>query len=124
MPPTEAVPAIQIVRGAGRNAEREPPAEPEAGIPSDADALMPDLSGKSLRQALALLGALDVDVAVAGRGIVVRQTPGPGHAARPRRVVPAGAGAPGRDPVTGHGPQAVRSGRSARIRPSPLAELG
>ncbi len=76
--PTEAVPAIQIVRGGNRNAEREPPAEPEAGIPSDADALMPDLAGKSLRQALALLGALDVDVAVAGRGVVVRQTPAPG----------------------------------------------
>jgi beta-lactam-binding protein with PASTA domain len=44
----------------------------------DGEALMPDLMGKSLRQALALLGALDVNVAVAGRGIVVRQTPSPG----------------------------------------------
>ena len=29
--PTEAVPAVQIVRAAGRDAEREPPAEPAAG---------------------------------------------------------------------------------------------
>ncbi len=78
VPPTEAVPAIQIVRGPAREAERDAPAEPGAGIPSDAEAVMPDLAGKSLRQALALLGALDVDVAVAGRGVVVRQTPAPG----------------------------------------------
>ena len=76
--PTEAVPAVQIVRAAGRDAEREPPAEPAAGMSPDGEALMPDLTGKSLRQALALLGALDVDVAVAGRGLVVRQTPAPG----------------------------------------------
>jgi hypothetical protein len=76
--PTEPVPAVQIVRAAGREAEREPPPEPEAGMPPDGDAVMPDLAGKSLRQALALLGALDVDVAVAGRGVVVRQTPAPG----------------------------------------------
>jgi beta-lactam-binding protein with PASTA domain len=44
----------------------------------DGEALMPDLTGKSLRQALALLGTLDVDVAVSGRGIVVKQTPAPG----------------------------------------------
>jgi cell division protein FtsI (penicillin-binding protein 3) len=79
VPPSESVPAIQIVRGGGgREAEREAPAEPDAGIPPEGDAVMPDLAGKSLRQALALLGALDVDVTVAGRGVVVRQTPPPG----------------------------------------------
>ena len=87
--PMEAVPAIQIVRGAGRDAEREAPAEPDAGIPSDGEAMMPDLTGKSLRQALALLGTLDVDVAVAGRGVVVRQTPAPGTPLAPER--PAGS---------------------------------
>jgi cell division protein FtsI (penicillin-binding protein 3) len=76
--PTEAVPAIQIVRAGGREAGRDPPAESSAGVPPDGEAMMPDLTGKSLRQALALLGALDVDVAVAGRGVVVRQTPAPG----------------------------------------------
>jgi cell division protein FtsI (penicillin-binding protein 3) len=75
--PTEAVPPIQIVRAVGRDAEREP-GEPSAGPSPDGEAMMPDLTGKSLRQALALLGALDVDVAVAGRGVVVRQTPAPG----------------------------------------------
>jgi membrane peptidoglycan carboxypeptidase len=77
VPPTQAVPAIQIVRGAP-DTDREAPEEPDAGIPSDGEAVMPDLAGKSLRQALTLLGALDVDVAVAGRGVVVRQTPPPG----------------------------------------------
>ena len=66
---------------------------------------MPDLTGKSLRQALALLGALDVDVAVAGRGLVVRQTPAPGtplgpgascrlELAPPAAVRPATSGEP------------------------------
>src|SRR5262249_17909065 len=76
--PTEAVPAIQIVRTVGRDAERERSAEPVAAIPPDGEAVMPDLIGKSLRQALALLGSFDVDVTVAGRGLVVRQTPSPG----------------------------------------------
>jgi cell division protein FtsI (penicillin-binding protein 3) len=76
--PTEALPAVQIVRATGRDAARKPPTEPPAGTPPDGEAMMPDLTGKSLRQALALLGALDVDVAVAGRGVVVRQTPAPG----------------------------------------------
>jgi cell division protein FtsI (penicillin-binding protein 3) len=78
VPPTEGVSAIQIVRGGDRDAEPAPAAEPDAGIPTEGDAVMPDLAGKSLRQALALLGPLAVDVTVAGRGIVVRQTPPPG----------------------------------------------
>ena len=76
--PSEPVPPIQIVRASGRDAEREPSVDPAGGMSPDGEALMPDLTGKSLRQALALLGALDVNVAVAGRGIVVRQTPSPG----------------------------------------------
>ena len=76
--PTEAAPAVQIVRSAGRDTEREAPVEPAAGMSPDGEALMPDLTGKSLRQALALLGTLDVDVAVSGRGVVVKQTPAPG----------------------------------------------
>jgi cell division protein FtsI (penicillin-binding protein 3) len=76
--PTEAVPAMQIVRVPDREAEREPVGEPGTGSPPDGEAVMPDLTGKSLRQALAVLGALNVDVAVEGRGVVVRQTPLPG----------------------------------------------
>jgi cell division protein FtsI (penicillin-binding protein 3) len=76
--PTEAVPAVQIVRAPRRETEREQPADPAAAVPADGEAVMPDLTGRSLRQALALLGALDVDVTVAGRGIVVRQAPAAG----------------------------------------------
>ena len=76
--PTEAVPAVQIVRSGRTGREREAPVESAAGMSPDGEALMPDLTGKSLRQALALLGTLDVDVAVSGRGIVVQQTPPPG----------------------------------------------
>ena len=76
--PTDGAPAIPIVPVPSRVAEREPVAEPGAGMSPDGELLMPDLSGKSLRQALALLGGLGVDVAVEGRGVVVRQTPAPG----------------------------------------------
>jgi cell division protein FtsI (penicillin-binding protein 3) len=76
--PTEAAPALQIVKAPARESEREAPAEPAAGMSPDGEALMPDLTGKSLRQALALLGTLDVDVAVSGKGVVVKQTPAPG----------------------------------------------
>jgi cell division protein FtsI (penicillin-binding protein 3) len=73
--PREDVGTIQIVRGAG-------PDTPSAlEIPADADSadgVMPDLSGKSLRHALALLAAHDLDIAVSGRGLVVRQIPSPG----------------------------------------------
>jgi stage V sporulation protein D (sporulation-specific penicillin-binding protein) len=92
---TETAAPIQIVRGGAREPEREPEAEPAAGMSPDGEALMPDLTGKSLRQALALLGTLDVDVAVAGRGIVVRQTPAagtplaPGAACRLELVPPS-----------------------------------
>ena len=54
-----------------------------AGASPDGEGMMPDLTGKSLRQALALLGALDLDVAVVGRGVVVRQRPEPGAALVP-----------------------------------------
>ena len=141
VPPTDAMPPIQIVRATGRDAEREPPPEPEAGLPPDGDAVMPDLGGKSLRQALALLGALDVDVAVAGRGIVVRQTPVPGTPLSPGascrlELAPPAAVRPqavtGRHrppPAGGRSIEAVRSSPSDPAGPidsarSPLAELG
>ena len=85
--PTGDVPPLQIVRGpatppalilAGGATERDPgdlvdrdPRDPET-------ALMPDLVGRSLRQALALLAVHQVDISVQGRGVVVRQTPVPG----------------------------------------------
>jgi beta-lactam-binding protein with PASTA domain len=48
-------------------------------VEADAEeGVMPDLTGKSLRLALTLLAAHDLDIAVSGRGLVVRQTPSPG----------------------------------------------
>ena len=97
---------------------------------------MPDLTGKSLRQALALLGALDVDVAVAGRGLVVRQTPapgtplGPGASCRLELAPPGGtvgwspderarraAGGPPGDPARGD----ARAGGPGHACPRPCA---
>jgi hypothetical protein len=123
--PTDTVPRDPDRAATGPGAEREPPVEPEAGIPSDADALMPDLAGKSLRQALALLGALDVDVAVAGRGVVVRQTPTPGTPLAPGascrlELAPPAAAQP--QAATGRRPsEEGRPIRSVRVR---LVELG
>lgn len=74
--PTAGVPAVHIVRAsavgpipglAGGEVERDPE-----------DAVMPDLAGLSLRQALVRLAGHDVDVSVSGRGVIVRQTPATG----------------------------------------------
>jgi cell division protein FtsI (penicillin-binding protein 3) len=73
--PSEDVPALQIVRAS------DPEAPPAVTTPVGADpgeGVMPDLTGKSLRLALALLAVHDLDIAVSGRGLVVRQTPSPG----------------------------------------------
>jgi cell division protein FtsI (penicillin-binding protein 3) len=84
VPPTEPAPPIQIVRGSP--AERGAPdwaAVPGLEATPDGEAMMPDLTGRSLRQALAVVSLLDLDVAVAGRGVVVRQTPAAGTAVAP-----------------------------------------
>ena len=44
-------------------------------VPEGDRAVMPDVTGKTLRQALAVLASYDLDVSVAGRGVVVRQSP-------------------------------------------------
>jgi stage V sporulation protein D (sporulation-specific penicillin-binding protein) len=46
-------------------------------------AVMPDVTGRTLRQALTVLAAYDIDISVEGRGIVVRQSPAPGAALSP-----------------------------------------
>jgi cell division protein FtsI (penicillin-binding protein 3) len=75
-------PSLQLVR-----ASLEPPAAPEAAAaltaPDTGEPVMPDLTGRSLRQALGLLAGSDVEVAVTGRGLVIRQTPSPGTALAP-----------------------------------------
>ena len=43
-----------------------------------ADSSMPNLAGKTLRQALSLLAVRNVEVEIRGRGVVVGQTPAPG----------------------------------------------
>ena len=80
VPPMDATP-IQIVTGPG--AERA-----EAGrvrlVSTSAraagDNVMPDLRGRTLRQALATLAPFGVRVALAGRGRVTAQTPAAGEA--------------------------------------------
>jgi cell division protein FtsI (penicillin-binding protein 3) len=61
-----------------------PPIRP-VSLEEDSPALMPRVQGLSLRGALDALSALDVQVEVSGRGIVVDQVPAPGTA------LPAGA---------------------------------
>jgi cell division protein FtsI (penicillin-binding protein 3) len=92
VPRSDAVP-VQIVAGGAAAAipavttgERRVAATP-AFLPADdttdsvttVEAAMPPLAGKTLRQALQALAELPVEVEIAGRGVVVRQSPGPGE---------------------------------------------
>lgn len=108
VPPAD-VPSLQIVRDASPPAAPAPAAAPPAAFVglADADAgeaLMPNLVGRSLRQALALLAGYDVEVSVAGRGVIVRQSPAagtvltPGAFCRLELVPPLGQAADGRLP--------------------------
>ena len=76
VPPTGGTPSVQIVRGAPAEASVDLPVSPER--PDGDRAAMPDVTGKTLRQALAVLASYDLDVSVAGLGVVVRQSPAPG----------------------------------------------
>jgi cell division protein FtsI (penicillin-binding protein 3) len=81
VPPTNAAP-VPIVRTVAPVEVPRPVAvalEEEGGE----EATMPDLVGRSLRQALVLLAGHDVEVAVSGRGVVIRQSPPPGTALGP-----------------------------------------
>jgi len=74
VPPHDAQP-VQIVTGPEAPAPRARPWN-EASAP---DGLMPDVRGRSLREALATLAPLGVGVQVDGRGRVARQMPAPGE---------------------------------------------
>jgi cell division protein FtsI (penicillin-binding protein 3) len=80
--PPRDVPAVQIDAtpgpgdAAGRTGIRLVSAS--AGLPSDGVARLPDLRGRTKRQALALLAPLRVEVDLVGRGSVVQQEPAPG----------------------------------------------
>jgi cell division protein FtsI/penicillin-binding protein 2 len=72
--------------------------------------LAPDLAGVPLREALRRLGALQIDARVAGRGVVVRQSPEPGAPLHRRRTLrlwceprPLAAGRGGVDAVAAGG---------------------
>jgi cell division protein FtsI (penicillin-binding protein 3) len=83
VPPATGEPSVQIVRAPAT--APPPPAVPatEAPVADPDGAVMPDLIGKGLRPALALLAGLDVDVEIAGRGVVIRQDPPAGTVLAP-----------------------------------------
>jgi membrane peptidoglycan carboxypeptidase len=58
-------------------------APPPPVVPLDASGTMPDLRGRSLRHALAMLAPLRLTVEISGHGQVVRQAPDPGTAVEP-----------------------------------------
>jgi cell division protein FtsI (penicillin-binding protein 3) len=80
VPPRDAAP-LAIVAGP---AEARPApvrlasAAAEAAVVTEDGTAMPDLHGRTLRQALAVLAPLGVPVQIAGRGRVVEQAPAPG----------------------------------------------
>jgi cell division protein FtsI (penicillin-binding protein 3) len=78
--PSHDTAPLQIVTGAGDGtAGRVRLASTDAEAPAaDGERLMPELRGRTLRQALAMLAPLGVAVRLAGRGQVVEQTPPPG----------------------------------------------
>jgi cell division protein FtsI (penicillin-binding protein 3) len=89
IPPSD-VPSVQILRTAGAPSGPAAPVPPSPGGTGllealDGEALMPDVTGRSLRQALVLLAGHDLDLSVTGRGVVVRQSPPAGS------PLPAGA---------------------------------
>jgi len=84
--PPQDTPPLQIVSGPGPE-----PVAPRVRLVSSSDsdpegdgvAIMPDLRGRPLRQALSMLAPLGVRVEVSGHGSVVKQTPLPGSALAP-----------------------------------------
>jgi cell division protein FtsI (penicillin-binding protein 3) len=87
VPPRDAQP-LQIVTGAESVAParvRLVSTAPEVVEP-DGTRRMPDLAGKTLRQALGALEPLRIEVRLAGQGRVVRQVPAPGEPLEPGAV--------------------------------------
>jgi cell division protein FtsI (penicillin-binding protein 3) len=86
VPPRDTQP-VQII--AGPPAENALPVRLVStveGVDSDGRQRMPDLSGKTLRQALGVLEPLGVEVRLAGHGRVVRQAPAAGEPLEPGAV--------------------------------------
>lgn len=77
--PPRGTPPLPVVAAAGAEAPR--PARASAGVALAAppeDASMPDLRGRSLREALVTLATLRMAVTLQGQGVVVAQSPSPG----------------------------------------------
>jgi len=109
VPPRDATP-IQIVTGPGADGQAAARVRLVSGTAAPAGAgLMPDMRGRTLRQALAMLAPLGVRVELQGQGRVVQQTPAAGESVGDNTVtrltlLPAGvrvarAAVPARDPV-------------------------
>jgi cell division protein FtsI (penicillin-binding protein 3) len=81
------LPSVQLMRTSLGSAAPDPGAAggPALGEP-EAGGVMPELSGRSLRQALGLLAGEDIELTVVGRGLVVRQAPAPGTPLGPGTV--------------------------------------
>src|SRR5206468_4116993 len=77
VPPRDAVP-IQIVTGPGAEVAPRVQLVSTATVPA-AGGLMPDVRGRTLRQALGTLAPLGVGVRVEGRGRVTQLSPAPGE---------------------------------------------
>jgi cell division protein FtsI (penicillin-binding protein 3) len=86
VPPRDAQP-VQIVAGPpADNALSVRLVSTAEGVDVDGTRRMPDLSGKTLRQALAVLEPFGVEVRLAGHGRIVRQAPAAGEALGPGAV--------------------------------------
>jgi cell division protein FtsI (penicillin-binding protein 3) len=77
--PVQIVTASPSELSAPRSRAAEPPVLPAL----DAEGTMPDLRGRSLRHALAMLAPLRMEVEISGHGLVARQDPAPGAEVEP-----------------------------------------
>ena len=108
VPPRDAQP-VQIVTGPAESrtegAVRAPVRLVSAPAPVDPSGrrVMPDLTGQTLRSALAALAPLQLELELQGQGRVVQQTPRPGQ--------PVAPGAPARLTLAGEGKRGMRTWR-------------
>jgi cell division protein FtsI (penicillin-binding protein 3) len=89
VPPRDAEP-VQIVTASAGDPGGTPAVRLVGGSetpPLDATTAMPDLHGMALRQALATLAPLHLEVQLAGHGVVVAQRPAPGALTEPGMTV-------------------------------------
>jgi cell division protein FtsI (penicillin-binding protein 3) len=87
--PREDTPPVQIVTGPGTEplTARMRLVSTAAGSDATARRTMPDVRGRTLRQALATLAPLDVEIEAQGQGRVTAQEPRPGTPVEPGALV-------------------------------------